>query len=74
MMSRYGSRAWSKYGFVDAFQPAAEWYSRWVIGINIGIMVLMAANMHSEGVWEAVMSTPEAIRAMQRVGLNRLSL
>ena len=33
-------------------------------------MVMMAENMRTEGVWDAVMSTPEATRGMQRVGLN----
>lgn len=70
MKTRYGKQAWSKYGFVDAFQPKAEWFSRYVIGINVGILVLMAENARSEGVWEAVMSTPEAGRAMTSVGLK----
>jgi len=71
MMERYGWQAWTKYGFVDAFQPDADWYSQWAIGINVGIMTLMAENMRSEGVWQAVMSTPEAQCGMDRVGLAR---
>ena len=55
------------------FSRTSEWYSSWVIGINVGIMVLMAENMRTGGVWEAVMSTPEATRAMDRVGLKLLA-
>jgi hypothetical protein len=70
MMDTYGRQAWSKYGFVDAFQPTADWYSPWVIGINVGIMVLMAENVRTGSVWEAIMSTSEATRGMDRVGLK----
>ncbi len=71
MLRRYGGRVWGRYGFVDAFQPDLEWYSRDVIGIDQGIMLLMAENARSGKVWEAVMSAPETRRAMQAVGLVR---
>src|SRR5262249_48387843 len=70
MMDRYGRKVWSKYGFVDAFQPQQEWYSREVIGINLGIMVLMAENARTGAVWKEIMSTPEASRTMASVGLK----
>jgi hypothetical protein len=70
MVERYGAQVWSKYGFIDAFQPDAGWFSRYVIGINLGIMLLMAENSRSGAVWNAVMSTPEAGRAMDAVGLR----
>ena len=77
MLERYGSKVWSPFGFVDAFQPDAGWFSRYVIGINLGIMLLMAENSRSGAVWSAVMSTPEAGRAMTRSACapsDRLSL
>jgi hypothetical protein len=70
MFDRYGRRAWSKYGFVDAFHPKEGWYSQEVIGINLGIMVLMAENARTGAVWNAIMPTPEAKRAMAAVGLK----
>jgi hypothetical protein len=72
MVERYGKQVWCKYGFVDAFHPQADWYSREVIGIDLGIMLLMAENERSQSVWEAVMSTPEASRGMERAGLRRV--
>ena len=70
MLERYGNKVWSKYGFIDAFQPQENWFSPDVIGINLGIMLLMAENARSESVWEAVMSAPEARRSMDAVGFK----
>jgi hypothetical protein len=68
MLNRYGTRVWGRYGFVDAFHPAAEWYSPDVIGINLGIMLLMAENARSGAVWQAVGRSPEAARGFDRAG------
>ncbi len=38
------SRAWDRYGFIDAFNPVKNWYNPDVIGIDLGITVLMAEN------------------------------
>jgi hypothetical protein len=70
MFDEYGDKAWSKYGFVDAFHPKEDWYSRYILGIDQGILLLMAENARSGSVWEAVMSTSEARRAMDAVGLR----
>jgi hypothetical protein len=37
-----------RYGFVDAFHPAAIWYDFDVLGIDQGISVLIAENRRSE--------------------------
>lgn len=70
MRSLYGDKVWCKYGFVDAFHPHDNWYSRHVLGIDLGIMLLMAENARSGSVWDAVMSTPEAARAMKVAGFR----
>jgi hypothetical protein len=68
MLQRYGSRAWTRYGFVDAFHPQADWYGPDVIGIDLGIMLLMAENLRSGAVWKTIMSTPEAARGFRAAG------
>jgi hypothetical protein len=70
MLDDYGDKIWSKYGFLDAFHPKHKWYSRYVLGIDQGIMLLMLENARSNRVWDAVMSTEEATRAMASVGLS----
>jgi hypothetical protein len=68
--SRYPS-AWTKYGFVNAFNPLKNWYDSDVIGIDTGIILLMAENLRTGFVWETFMKTSEAQRGMQRAGLKK---
>ena len=70
MRSRYPS-AWTKYGFVNAFNPLKNWYDHDVIGIDTGITMLMAENLRTGFVWETFMKTPEAQRGMQRAGFRK---
>jgi hypothetical protein len=70
MFDSYGDKVWTKYGFVDAFHPKEKWFSRYVLGIDQGIILLMAENMRSESVWNTMMSTAQARFAMKAVGLN----
>jgi hypothetical protein len=70
MRERYGDKVWCKYGFVDAFHPKEDWFSPDAIGIDLGIMLLMAENARSGAVWQAVMSTREAQRGVEATGLN----
>jgi hypothetical protein len=70
MMDQYGDKVWNKYGFVDAFHPKEQWFSRYVLGIDQGVILLMTENMRSGSVWSAVMNTPQAKRAMQAAGFR----
>jgi hypothetical protein len=70
MRARWGKQAWGRYGFVDAFHPAANWYDPDVLGIDQGISVLMAENLRSGLVWGTFMRNPESVRAMQRAGFH----
>jgi hypothetical protein len=63
--------AWSKYGFVNAFNPLKNWYDADVIGIDTGITMLMAENLRTGFVWETFMKSAEAQRGMQRAGLQK---
>ena len=67
--NQYG-RAWSNYGFVNAFNPLKSWYDSYVIGIDTGITMLMAENLRSSFVWNTFMKTPEARRGMDRAGFR----
>ena len=69
MRARY-PQAWGRYGFVDAFDPAARWYNPDVLGINLGIGVVMAENLRSELIWQTFMRNAEADRAMQLAGFR----
>ncbi|MGA8538168.1 MAG: glucoamylase family protein [Terriglobales bacterium] len=59
-----------RYSFVDAFNPLSGWYDTDVIGIDLGIMMLMAENERTGFVWNTFMKNPEAVAAMTAVGFH----
>ena len=70
MKSRFGDKAWCRYGFVNAFNPLRKWYDTYAIGIDTGITILMAENARTGFVWETFMKNPEARRGMERAGFE----
>jgi hypothetical protein len=68
--NRYGSKVWSRYGFVNAFNPLTKWYDTDVIGIDTGITMLMAENMRTRFVWNTFMRNREAQRGFERAGFT----
>ena len=70
IQNRYPS-AWTKYGFVNAFNPLKNWYDTDVIGIDTGITLLMAENLRTGFVWNTFMKAAEAQRGMKRAGLEK---
>ena len=69
--ARYPS-AWSNYGFVNAFNPLKNWYDTDVIGIDTGIILVMAENLRTGFVWDTFMKNPEARRGMDLAGFHKL--
>jgi hypothetical protein len=68
MKDKWGAKAWGRYGFVDAFHPAANWYDPDVLGIDQGISVIMAENLRSNLVWKTFMRNAEARESMKKAG------
>ncbi len=66
-------QAWSRYGFIDAFNPLTDWYDTDVIGIDTGITMVMAENARSGFVWDTFMKNPEAQRGMENAGFKPYS-
>ncbi len=70
MHSRYGSKIYGKYGFVDAFNPKTGWTDTDVIGINAGIILLSAENMRTGNIWRWFMQNREILTALSRINLG----
>lgn len=70
--NRYGSRAWSRYGFINAFNPMTEWFDTDVIGIDTGVTLLMAENLRTGFVWNTFNTNPEVQRALKLTGFTGL--
>lgn len=67
---KMGDRAWTRYGFVDAFHPKAGWFAGDILGIDQGISVLMAENLRTGFVWEQFMKNREIGHAMREVAFH----
>lgn len=65
-----GDALWGRYGFADAFNPQTGWVASDVIGIDLGIMLVMAENLRTELVWDTFMRAPEVRRGMQLAGFE----
>lgn len=63
-------KAWTRYSYVDAFNPLKNWYDKDVLGIDLGITMVMAENHRTGFVWETFMKNPEATAAMKKVGFK----
>jgi hypothetical protein len=66
----FSTRGWTRYGFVNAFNPLTGWHDPDVIGICQGITMLMIENYRSEFVWKTFMKNPEINKAMELVGFE----
>ncbi len=66
----YGTQAWGRYGFCDAFHPGDNWFDPDVLGIDLGIAVLMAENLRTGFIWKTFARNPEVPIAMQRTGFH----
>jgi hypothetical protein len=42
------TEAWKQYGYVDAFNPLTGWNAADVIGIDLGVLLLMAENQRTQ--------------------------
>jgi hypothetical protein len=70
LRGRYREKVWTKYSFVDAFNPLTGWYDADVLGIDLGITMLMAENHRTGFVWEQFMKNEDMQRAMTRAGFQ----
>jgi hypothetical protein len=68
MRQHYDEKGWRRYGFVDSFNPATDWYDDDVIAINVGISLLMAENLRSGFIWNTFMKNEEVQKGMDQAG------
>ena len=59
MRAKWGKLAWGRYGFVDAFHPAANWYDPDVLGIDQDFSNAKAREMLG---WEPRVDYPAGLR------------
>ena len=85
MKRRYGANLYSKYGFLDAFNPTLRtsrrgmagrvdpqqgWFDVDYLGIDQGPIVAMIENHRSGLVWKVMRKNPHIVRGLKRAGFT----
>ncbi|MBI4350265.1 MAG: hypothetical protein HY550_02395 [Elusimicrobia bacterium] len=65
-----GGKAYGKYGFADAFNPATGWVDTDVLGIDAGITLLSAENLRGGSVWKWFMANKEIKAGLPAAGVK----
>ena len=85
MRTTYGSRLFSTYGFLDAFNPtftatgqqqagtvdpALGWFDVDYLGIDQGPILASVENYRTQFVWTVMKRNPHIVRGLQRAGFT----
>ena len=86
MATRYGDKLYTKYGFLDAFNPTLKdpslklqhgrvdpqlgWFDTDYLGIDQGPIVAMIENHRNGFVWNIMRKNPHVIRGLKRAGFT----
>ncbi len=86
MKQRYGDAVYTRYGFVDAFNPSFTytdrplrtgkvvpdlgWFDTEYLGIDQGPILLMLENYRSEFVWKVMRRNPYIREGLRRGGFT----
>jgi hypothetical protein len=65
---KLGDKIWGQYGFMDAFNLSALWYSNTYLAIDQGPEIIMIENYRSGLLWNLFMSCPEITNGMSQLG------
>jgi hypothetical protein len=85
MRERYGNELYTRYGFLDAFNPSFDfdvkpllgrvvrgkgWFDTDYLGIDQGPILLMIENHRSGLVWKTLRRNPHVVRGLCRAGFR----
>lgn len=70
---KYGKGLWSKYGYLDSFNPTLNWFNKQYIGIDQGPLLLMIENFRSGLVWNYVMKDKIIQDGLKRLGFEYIN-
>jgi hypothetical protein len=70
LLERHGERAWSRFGFVDAFCESRNWYADTILAIDQGPIIVMMENHRTGLLWKLFMAVPEVQAGLRRLGFK----
>jgi hypothetical protein len=66
-------KIWGRYGYANAFNIEMNWYGTDVIGIDLGMMLLLAENHRSGLIWRLMQRSPFAQRGLTAAGFHAVA-
>jgi hypothetical protein len=69
-LAGHDERIWGRYGFVDAFCEARDWYAETYLAIDQGPIIAMMENHRTGLLWKLFMSVPEVQMGLRRLGFT----
>jgi hypothetical protein len=69
-LRRPAHRIWGRYGFVDAFCDARNWYARTYLAVDQGPIVAMIENHRTGLLWRLFMQSPQAQAGLTKLGFQ----
>lgn len=77
MRNKYGDKLWTKYGFVDAFNPTYitgktphGWFDHDYLGIDQGPIAIMIENHRNGFVWEVMKRNKYLVDGLKKAGFT----
>ena len=67
----HGEKIWGRFGFVDAFCEARNWYADTYLAIDQGPIVVMIENHRSGLLWKLFMKAPEIQAGLRALSFTR---
>jgi len=67
----HGDKIWDRFGFVDAFCAARNWYADTYLAIDQGPIVVMIENHRTQLLWNLFMKAPEIQKGLRALSFTR---
>jgi len=67
----HGDKVWDRFGFVDAFNAARNWYADTYLAIDQGPIVVMIENHRTRLLWNLFMKAPEIQKGLRALSFTR---
>jgi hypothetical protein len=69
-LTAHGEKLWGRFGFVDAFCEAKNWYADTYLAIDQGPIIVMIENYRSGLLWKLFMKAPEVQAGLRTLDFN----
>jgi hypothetical protein len=69
-LGAYGVKVWDRFGFIDAFCEAQNWFADTFLAIDQGPIIVMIENHRTQLLWRLFMSAPEVQLGLRRLGFS----